>query len=47
MTKTFNEIDTNKGGFILFEEFAEWAIVNKVNINQDNKTKYLIDKKNP
>ena len=28
--KIFNEIDTNKGGFILFDEFCNWLIKKKL-----------------
>ena len=33
---TFNEIDTDKGGKIRFEEFCHWAIKNKLDIDTDD-----------
>ncbi|XP_065897320.1 flagellar calcium-binding protein TB-17-like isoform X1 [Dysidea avara] len=32
---TFNEIDTNKGGHILFDEFAKWAIKKELDLEDD------------
>lgn len=32
----FNEIDTNGGGFILFDEFAEWAIKQNLDMDGDD-----------
>ena len=33
---TFKEIDTNKGGFILFDEFCEWAIRKNLDLEDDD-----------
>ena len=33
--KAFDEIDTNKGGFILFDEFCHWAITNQIDFEDD------------
>ena len=32
---TFNEIDTNKGGHILFDEFASWAMKKQLDLEDD------------
>jgi len=32
---TFNEIDTNKGGQILFDEFAAWAMKKQLDLEDD------------
>jgi len=32
---TFNEIDTNKGGYILFDEFALWAMKKQLDLEDD------------
>jgi len=32
----FNEIDTNKGGSILFEEFCKWAIKKNLDLEDDD-----------
>jgi len=32
---TFNEIDTNKGGLILFDEFASWALKKQLDLEDD------------
>jgi len=32
----FDAIDTNKGGFILFDEFASWAIGNNMDMEPEN-----------
>lgn len=34
--KTFNEIDKNKGGFILFDEFVDWAIQKNLDLEDDD-----------
>ncbi len=33
--KTFKEIDVDNGGFILFDEFADWAIKQKLDLEDD------------
>ena len=33
--KTFKEIDTNGGGYILFDEFADWAIKQQLDMDGD------------
>ena len=35
--KTFNEIDKNRGGFILFDEFCEWAIKKSLDLEDDEE----------
>ena len=35
--KTFNEIDKNRGGFILFDEFCEWAIKQSLDLEDDEE----------
>ena len=36
-TALFHEIDTNKGGIILFDEFSEWAIRKKLDAEKDHE----------
>lgn len=33
---TFNAIDKNKGGYILFDEFADWAIKQQLDLPDDD-----------
>ena len=35
--KTFKEIDTNDGGIILFIEFCDWVIANKIDFEDDDE----------
>ena len=34
--KVFNEIDDNRSGFIIFDEFCHWAIQNSLDIEDDD-----------
>lgn len=34
--KTFKEVDKNEGGFILFDEFADWAIQKNLDLEDDD-----------
>ena len=34
--QAFNEIDKNGGGFILFDEFCAWAIIKKLDLEDDD-----------
>lgn len=36
LQRTFNEIDKNGGGFILFDEFADWAIQKHLDLEDDD-----------
>ena len=35
LTEEFNRIDKNGGGEILFDEFCEWAIAKKLDLEDD------------
>jgi hypothetical protein len=39
----FKEIDKNGGGFILFDEFAEWAIQKNLDLNDDDNNDSDVD----
>ena len=34
--EVFKQIDVNKGGFILFDEFCEWAIRKNLDLEDDD-----------
>jgi Ca2+-binding EF-hand superfamily protein len=36
-TTEFNNVDTNGGGYILFEEFADWALTKKLHLETDDE----------
>ena len=35
MVEEFHKIDVNKGGYILFGEFIEWALLKNLDIEDD------------
>ena len=35
MRETFYELDTNKGGMILFDEFIHWALKKNLDLEKD------------
>ena len=35
MVEEFHQIDVNKGGYILFGEFIEWALLKNLDIEDD------------
>jgi len=36
LPSVFDQIDTNNGGVILFTEFADWAIANKLDLGEED-----------
>lgn len=41
--KIFKEIDTNNGGFILFDEFCKWAVQKGIDASSWNRSKMIFD----
>ena len=38
----FNQIDTNHGGMILFDEFCQWAIKKNLDLEDDDDLLWMI-----
>lgn len=35
--RSFREIDTNRGGIVLFDEFADWALRKGLDLDDDDE----------